>query len=407
MDLHVGDEIFRVFGLYTPHAMMPDDEVDAVCAPIENDLNSARKKGYRIIIAGDFNAEIGKRAPEDDPETIGDNQMPHRSERGDLLLQWCAYHSFTISNSFGCNDWNMAWTFKNGSLKKQLDYILVDRKLAKWSMNCQVLECLDIGSDHRALVLRLRCTPVLRKRRRKVRNKPVSTYDSIFNRRLHEHLKIFPYDSKCAKEKSKLLHEVMLQSADSSKADEPTHEDPHDQEWDSKIQTLIQKRRFVRDSADLDDDAKRRMRIELGMAIQKVIRRKLAPKLRKMNHVLHEFRDLQRLTHSARPSGARHIVEVEGEDGQLRRERSEIAEVFASFYEDLYKSTITGGEQSMSSFQNRCSGIPPFNLAELKHALKQMKNCKAADSTGLIAEMLKTNRERLEGRPLTIGCTLA
>jgi exonuclease III len=113
LDVRIRSVRYRIFGLYFPHALMPDDEVEAVYASIESDVGSARKKGYSTIIAGDFNAEIGHRRPEDDPDIIGENQMPHRSERGELLLQWCEYKKFVISNSYGCGDWNMSWTFKN------------------------------------------------------------------------------------------------------------------------------------------------------------------------------------------------------------------------------------------------------------------------------------------------------
>lgn len=97
---------------------MPDEEVDAVYAPSDKDLNHAKWSGYRIFLAGDFNAEIGRRTPDDDPAVTGDNPMPNRSERGELLLQWCTLHNFAVLNSFGCDDCSTAWTFKNGKFEK-------------------------------------------------------------------------------------------------------------------------------------------------------------------------------------------------------------------------------------------------------------------------------------------------
>ena len=154
-----------------------------------------------------------------------------------------------------------------------------------------------------------------------------------------------------------------------------------------------QERRQAKDSTDIDDEAKRKLRIEIGKEIQKLIRRKLAARRGKMMaKVMSEFRDHQQLIGTA---GTKHIVEVQGEDGRVRREWSEIAQVLASFYESLYESTIVPGVDLRPTAEHRRNGIPPFSLAELKIALKQTRNGKAGDSAGLIAEMLKTSCDRL------------
>lgn len=85
LDVKIGAKVkVRILGVYMPHALMPDEEVDAVYAAMEEALCQARQKGYRIIIAGDLNAEVGRKAEDDDPNIIGDNPMPKRSERGEL-----------------------------------------------------------------------------------------------------------------------------------------------------------------------------------------------------------------------------------------------------------------------------------------------------------------------------------
>ena len=61
----------RIVGVYMPHAAQPDEEVEAVYAMLEEENEEARKKGHNLLIAGDFNAEVGAQRESDDPQIIG------------------------------------------------------------------------------------------------------------------------------------------------------------------------------------------------------------------------------------------------------------------------------------------------------------------------------------------------
>ena len=184
----------RVFGVYMPHSLMPDEDVEGVYASIEGALKQARHKGYRSIIAGDFNTEVGCRTEGDDPSIIGENPMTARSSRGDLLVKWCTFHGFVIANSFGCKDFASGWTFKNGAQLKHLDYILADTVFAKQVLSCQVLECLDIGSDHRALALTLTYDKVKNiQNTRKRKAIPAIGSAVLYTQRLYIYIYIYIY----------------------------------------------------------------------------------------------------------------------------------------------------------------------------------------------------------------------
>ena len=83
-------------------------------------------------------------------------------------------------------------------------------------------------------------------------------------------------------------------------------------------------------------------------------------------------------------------------DGRIQSDRASITEIFAKFYEELYRSrreTESGaGSQDALSV---AAGIPKFVLEELETALKRIKSGKARDSKGFIAEMLKAGGTRL------------
>ena len=77
-------------------------------------------------------------------------------------------------------------------------------------------------------------------------------------------------------------------------------------------------------------------------------------------------------------------------DGQTQHNRQSIADVFATFYEHLYKDSDKHSDTTQTHNDNTDDCIPAFTSQELGKALGQLKTGKAADSNGIVAEMLKT-----------------
>ena len=53
------DAVLRIVGVYMPHAGHSDDSVEQVYSNLAEQCNEAREKGYMVLLAGDFNAEVG------------------------------------------------------------------------------------------------------------------------------------------------------------------------------------------------------------------------------------------------------------------------------------------------------------------------------------------------------------
>ena len=100
------------------------------------------------------------------------------------------------------------------------------------------------------------------------------------------------------------------------------------------------------------------------------------------------------------PRANTSIVEVTDCNGDPCRSKSEIAEVFAQFYEELYRSRCP--DPPLLHAQRSTSSIPPFTVLELTAALKRIKAGKARDSEGIAAEMLKINCAILRARILEL-----
>ena len=84
--------------------------------------------------------------------------------------------------------------------------------------------------------------------------------------------------------------------------------------------------------------------------------------------------------------------------GEQCTDRKTIADIFATFYEELYTSTRSESyrpAQSETHNDDERITIPPFTMQELERELKNLKSGKAGDQKGIIAEMVKINSHEL------------
>ena len=97
-----------------------------------------------------------------------------------------------------------------------------------------------------------------------------------------------------------------------------------------------------------------------------------------MQKVLSEFKDLNRLINISGVKSNRSISEIVDANGVPQQCNEDIAEVFACFYENLYKTTRDN--RSAGTYAAIGEGIiPSFTLKELQGALKQMRLGRARD----------------------------
>ena len=157
------------------------------------------------------------------------------------------------------------------------------------------------------------------------------------------------------------------------------------------METLIVKRREIKDIPDLTAAERKQMRNSISKQLQKETKRALGRRRQdKIEQILLEFRGLKDIALCTTAKRRAHIVEMEDERGHKHSDQAGIAEVFASFYEKLYtgQKTVKGPDTARTQLQ-------PFTQKELTEALKKMSKEKAADDSGIVAEMLKQGNSAL------------
>ena len=168
---HLGIKLMA-WCVYSPTNVTANDPEKAEAAkssfyrPLDKSVSAMKKEypGYHCIIAGDWNATIGKNATK--TKYVGENLDDYdTTDNGDRLCAFANEHHFYVANLiFRTKDIHRtSWISAD---KKRLDYFLVDEFLWKSTMNCRsytgkVSDSYD--SDHKVVALQAR--PSKRQRR--------------------------------------------------------------------------------------------------------------------------------------------------------------------------------------------------------------------------------------------------
>ena len=119
------------------------------------------------IIGGDFNAELG---PGEGIElsSVGHYTLNKANGRGEWMTQWLLENNLVALNTMYKKPPQKQVTYRTQKgAKKQLNYILTDRKHYCWSIDAEADDTIDMGSDHRCVMAKFEIPKERRKLCRK------------------------------------------------------------------------------------------------------------------------------------------------------------------------------------------------------------------------------------------------
>jgi hypothetical protein len=160
----------------------------------------------------------------------------------------------------------------------------------------------------------------------------------------------------------------------------------------AKAKDLIIERRRLRTEGTV---ANGRTVKQVSKDLQKELRawRRLQSR-QQIAEILEDFRGLRKIANINNHGRKAMLTSVRDETGDIRYDRQDIVDVLAKFYETLYARKVVGGSWTFTG--NHEYGIPEVTVKEVSKQLHMMKNGKAADSNGIVAEMLKMGGEKLQ-----------
>ena len=126
---------FRVLAVYMPDGFRPISEVGLLLLQLDEIIREARTARRRILVACDFNAQVGQKGEHDLGKITGGHGFGQRTMCGELLLQWCSLHELVVSNSLFDHGARRSWTYCKGEIRRQFEYVLVDTSISKYRMS--------------------------------------------------------------------------------------------------------------------------------------------------------------------------------------------------------------------------------------------------------------------------------
>ena len=314
-----------------------------------------------------------------------------------MLVSWATVQDLVLANTFADKERESIWTFRNGKRRARLDYLLLDRCLHN-AGTCDVMTDIDIGSDHRPL-----CQVLSFRRARHTHGKQghqsKRNYDgNIFKANCEAMLEQYPAQASSTNEKAKYLEKVLLESAGAAssgrKAPQRMRDGSLESGLDADIRALILERRANEADTSITDMIKKQRRTDICKQIKTLMRkRRVIKNSARVQEILGDFRGLKEIAGMKSPKRKESIAVMKNDGGQECYDESDIAEIFAIFYEKLYASNHPMARLSEPP-QCPCKEIHHFTMDELTLGLKGMKNGKAKDQAGIVVEMMKASGEQ-------------
>ena len=371
-----------VVGTYFPHSGYPDSAVEEVYDTIAKILEEGKKRQQRMIVAGDFNAEIGERNEFDDPRYVGKHSIGITNPRGAWLKRFCCFNSLTLASTLYPKPQERMVTYIGpNSRPRQIDFILVDQKTKRLIQDASSTQDLNMGSDHKAVQMKLQLDITLKPRRRKQRVEWHQVSPAAFKTN-SERIILQRELPSAADETCRIIECTLLQAAEESviRRSDETEERPLNA-VDETLRGLIERRRIMMHRTC--------ERTEISKQIQKTIRQLTRAKRRKqIKTKLDEFKNIKHIPRLKTRVKSRFITQMVDKHGKSQTNRMSIANIFATFYEELYSKRDAGRTRDDIG-QTSSDDVSDFTEHELMKALKTLKNGKCKDTAGIRAEMLK------------------
>ena len=415
----------RIGILYAPQEnKTKKQELQIMYKQLKEQVLEAKRKKQRIILAGDFNAKVGK---------IIANNRDDETKSGKMLKEFIEKHELKIMNASSLCEG--IWTRVVGENKSVIDYVIVaqeEEKLVK-------AMCIDeersftpyhlvggkkVSTDHNSILIEINWnimyTPGQNKlcmvnNRSNLKFREKTTNSKLVDIVTDDNSGMQEIYSKWSGEVMRVAKEVYEVKRKKKKVD-------------SNVKMFLMKKKQIRkrlmDTSCTNQQKLLKLRISMidehVIEMRKDLKRKFTAEL--ANKIKKEkgfdggvFWDFKK-RYQGRKEDAR--ISIKDSNGNIVEKPEQIKEVYANFYKKLLQEKVVdkdGSEYHDTVFKyvealKRISDmrqIEPFTMDELDTVCKELKKKKAPDKEGWRYEMVMNAGEDLKNSLLIILNKLA
>jgi sorting nexin-29 len=397
---------YSLISIYAPTNDKPDDMKDEFYESLDKAYGECPKQDVKIVI-GDANAQIGRESffrP-----VIGTESLHSvTNDNGLRLVTFAAARGMAISSTYFArkNIRKHTWQHPSGDTCSQIDHVLVDGRHFSDVIDVRSFRGPNIDSDHYLVVA-------------KIRARLSSVTNSRINRTMRFNIQRLSAEGVAAEYCQKLderigetngagninslweaIHETVTTTAQEVIGSAQRRQR---RGWfDEDCQRVTDEKNAARSRMLVSGTRLNRERYRAARVIEKRIHRR--KKRQHEESVIAEAQermdqnDMRRFY--ATVNGARHKTApvpamCNDREGNLLTDRAMVAARWKQHFEDLLNGSNEGVSRNRIEIDDDGKAVEPPTLDEVKKALSELKNSKAAGKDEIPVELLKHGSEQL------------
>ena len=143
--------------VYAPTSASTEEELEEFYETLRKEIDSKKRQDI-LIIAGDFNAKVGRKRNKEENGTVGNAGLGERNERREIFVDFALANQLAIKNTmFQKHPRRLySWTSPDGITKNQIDYILIEKRWTTTMQDITTKPNADCDTDHKLLVATLK-----------------------------------------------------------------------------------------------------------------------------------------------------------------------------------------------------------------------------------------------------------
>ena len=400
--------LINIINVYAPHTQRVKDDYTELIElyDVLNELLSNFKNlaGSFTIIAGDFNAKVGKQLPGE--KSIGKYSRGYRNTSGQTLLDFCDSHDLVIANS--CfqhparhqTTWQQTRKNKNTNklvtIYNQIDYVIIPRNKKHLLTDARSYSGTNVDSDHRIVVCRANIELYkFYKKVQKVKEARYNTRRLVNDLDTRENYKSVLREKLLDKEvRWDVIKDVVLETANEVlgqfKNDKHiVHFDKNIEELSKLSKDLRAKIQNCKNTANVLKLKKERNRVT--KLIQKEVKKTREKQIDNIVDEISNTKDDSRMFEAVRS-----LYKSEQENmfvfDKDRKKITNIREIHETVKNYFFSKFNDPNQQNISKIDENDVNRPlnnPISVEEVRQCVKKMKNNKAPGHDNITVEMIK------------------
>lgn len=404
------EEKLTIIQIYAPTTSEDILELEQFYNKLQETINRTREKGHKMIIMGDWNSRIGNKQSKGNGTMGQHGGELTRNENGKRMIEFCLLNNILIGNTFFPHKQVHKITFEAEGTGSQTitDYVTYTSETRYNILDVRVFRGAELATDHFLLVVKYRCKIYHKKNKSKpftklkVRSLEDPEKRKEYEERITKKLQTINQENTTIDQKWEIFKTAILESAEEVcgrvKIGQRKKRTPwwnetvrqvvkeKKQAWkkyqksktEQNRQEYIQKRNLSRDTLKVE---KQKSWEEFGKEIE--------------NKFKSNKKEFWGIVKGIRKGERKLIRNIKNDKGELKTEEAEILNTWADHFSNKFKLESTLETVNTQTHENQEENEENnITLAEVKAAVKNIKNQKAEGADQIAPEFIKYGGEK-------------